>query len=322
MLSARAAIQFVAICVLGWLLGCSSATAAEGQADTCPPAARPLNDGLFQAAAAQAQDRGLLWRISKGGHSSYLYGTLHVGRAEWMAPGPLLRNALQATDTLALELDPLNPDVQREMAAGLARVKLRPLTAALRARLLRQLQAQCLPTQDVDTAPAEMQLITLSALVGRRDGLDPTYGSEVLLSVVARSLARPVVSLETVQEQMDALLARNAAEATNLVREGLDDLETDRLRQMLLRTVQVWDTADFDALSRYREWCQCASTPSEQLQMRRLLDERNPGLAQRVDGLHTGGKKLLVAVGSLHMVGAQGLPALLAQRGYQIERLR
>lgn len=295
--------------------------AAEG-AGSCPPTAQPLNDTLFQAAAAQASDHGLLWRVSKGGHSSYLYGTLHVGRAEWMAPGPLLNSALQATDTLALELDPLNPEVQRELAAGLARVKQRPLTGALRERLLRQLQVQCLPTQTVDTAPAEMQLITLSAVVGRRDGLDPTYGSEVLLSVVARSMARPVVSLETVQEQMDALLARNATEAAAVVREGLDDLETGRLRQMLLRTVQVWDVADFDALSRYREWCQCASTASEKLQMQRLLDDRNPGLAQRVDGLHATGKKLLVAVGSLHMAGPQGLPALLAERGYQIERLR
>lgn len=308
--------------MLGWLLGGGLARAADGTADACPPAAQPLNDTLFQAAAAQAKDRGLLWRVSKGGHSSYLYGTLHVGRAEWMAPGPLLRDALQATDTLALELDPLNPDVQREMATGLAQIKLRPLTSALRARLVRQLQAQCLPTQDVDKAPAEMQLITLSAVVGRRDGLDPTYGSEVLLSVVARSIARPVVSLETVQQQMHALLARNAAEANTVVREGLDDLETDRLRQMLLRTVEVWDTADFDALSRYNEWCQCANTPSEKEQMRRLLDDRNPGLAQRVDALHASGKKLLVAVGSLHMAGPQGLPALLATRGYLVERLR
>lgn len=320
--SARAAIYFIATCVLGWLLGTAAAGAAEGAAGACPPAAQALNETLFQTAAAQARDHGLLWRISKGGHSSYLYGTLHVGRAEWMAPGPLLTSALQATDTLALELDPLNADVQREMAAGLAGVKLRPLTAALRARLVRQLQAQCLPTQDVDTAPAEMQLITLSALVGRRDGLDPTYGSEVLLSVVARSMARPVVSLETVQEQMHALLARNTAEATALVREGLEDLETDRLRQMLLRTVQVWDTADFDALSHYNEWCECASTPSEKEQMRRLLDDRNPGLAQRVDALHASGKKLLVAVGSLHMAGPLGLPALLVSRGYQVERLR
>lgn len=320
--SARAAIQFVAICMLGWLFGGAVASAADGTAGVCPPVAQPLNEPLFQAAAAQAKDHGLLWRISKGGHSSYLYGTLHVGRAAWMAPGPLLRDALQATDTLALELDPLNPDMQREMAAGLAQMKLRPLTAALRARLLRQLQAQCLPTQDVNKVPAEMQLITLSALVGRRDGLDPTYGSEVLLSVVARSMARPVVSLETVQEQMHALLARNAAEANTVVREGLDDLETDRLRQMLLRTVDVWDTADFDAMSRYNEWCQCADTPSEKEQMRRLLDDRNPGLAQRVDALHTSGKKLLVAVGSLHMAGLQGLPALLATRGYLVERLR
>ena len=54
--------------------------------------------------------------------------------------------------------------------------------------------------------------------------------------------------------------------------------------------------------------------------MKRLLDDRNPGLAASIDALHAGGKQVFAAVGSLHMIGPNGLPALLRKRGYKIEQ--
>src|SRR5688500_6801159 len=76
---------------------------------TCPPEAKPFTPELFSQAAAQARDRGYLWRISKDQRTSYLYATLHVGRAAWMAPGPLTRQALRETDVIGMELDLLDP---------------------------------------------------------------------------------------------------------------------------------------------------------------------------------------------------------------------
>ena len=56
--------------------------------------------------------------------------------------------------------------------------------------------------------------------------------------------------------------------------------------------------------------------------MRRLLDERNGPMAERLDALHREGKgKLFAAVGTLHMIGPQGLPALLRERGFTVERV-
>jgi uncharacterized protein YbaP (TraB family) len=47
----------------------------------------------------------------------------------------------------------------------------------------------------------------------------------------------------------------------------------------------------------------------------------NPGLARNIDALHAEGKRVFAAVGSLHMVGPLGLPALLRERGYKVERV-
>ena len=56
--------------------------------------------------------------------------------------------------------------------------------------------------------------------------------------------------------------------------------------------------------------------------MRRLNDDRNPALAQRIDALHGQGRRVFAAVGALHMTGAQALPRLMAERGYRVERIR
>ncbi|MEO7056675.1 MAG: TraB/GumN family protein, partial [Caldimonas sp.] len=47
---------------------------------------------------------------------------------------------------------------------------------------------------------------------------------------------------------------------------------------------------------------------------------RNPALAERIDALHAGGQQVFAAIGSLHMVGPNGVPALLKRRGYKLEQ--
>jgi uncharacterized protein len=90
----------------------------------------------------------------------------------------------------------------------------------------------------------------------------------------------------------------------------------------VLRLTQVWAEADLDELARYASWCDCLNTETDRAQQARLLDERNPPLADAIAALHHTGKSVFAAVGSLHMIGPLGLPALLAQRGFKVERVR
>jgi hypothetical protein len=43
--------------------------------------------------------------------TSWLYGTIHVNKLEWMMPGPRTIRALMGVDRLALELNLLDPAV-------------------------------------------------------------------------------------------------------------------------------------------------------------------------------------------------------------------
>jgi uncharacterized protein YbaP (TraB family) len=321
----RAALRACVALLAGALLLAAPAVRAQPAASAaapCPPSAAAPTAQQMQAGARDARDRGLLWRVRKDGRSSYLYGTIHVGRLEWVFPGRTLAGALREADTLALELDPSDPAVAQGLAAAAGAARPATLPAPLQERLQRQLAAACVPPAAVQGMHPVLQAVTLTLLAGRWDGLDATYAQEMMLVREARTLQRPVVSLETAQSQLAVLLPSDDGETVKLVDETLDQLERGRLRPVLLRLSAAWERGDLAELESYERWCECADTDEERAFMRRLNDERNPALAQRIDALHGQGRRVFAAVGALHMTGAQGLPRLLSERGYVVERIR
>jgi uncharacterized protein len=88
-----------------------------------------------------------------------------------------------------------------------------------------------------------------------------------------------------------------------------------------LRLSEMWAESRVDELQRYAEWYECLDTEAERREWRRTVDDRNLGLADSIIAILDSGQTVFAAVGSLHMVGATGLPALLAKRDYRSELL-
>jgi uncharacterized protein len=197
----------------------------------------------------------------------------------------------------------------------------RTIASSHKSRLLRQLQLQCMPIEAIYQLPVELVLADLSLAMARRDALESTFGSEAVLTLTAHARRVPVVSLETPELQIQAMLARDATEARHFLEDGLRELESGHARMSLLELVTMWETGDVQRLDTYEQWCECVVTTTEKLLMRRLLDERNSAMARKIDALHQAGEQVLAAVGSLHMAGPSGLPAVFAQMGYTVERL-
>lgn len=326
-------------------LGCSAAL-AEAPTD-CPATPQPISAEEAAAGAANARDHGFLWRVirrepagldasasdppaapassppipSAVSAVSYLYGTVHVARREWVFPGPTISEALRGSDVIALELDLLDPEVRQRMSSEVQGQPDRRLPEALRERIERQAVAECLPAQVLAAYSPEMQIAALTALVGRRDGLDPAYGIDLFLAAWGRAAGKTMVSLETPHAQLSALQAPTLDETIGFVEKGLDDIQSGRAAPTLRRIAQVWADSDLDTLASYEAWCNCVNSPADHAAMKRLLDDRNLVLADTVAGLIDRDQRVFAAVGSLHMVGPLSVPALLAQRGYTVERI-
>ncbi|HQR60719.1 MAG TPA: TraB/GumN family protein [Methylophilaceae bacterium] len=287
----------------------------------CPPQAAAPTAEQARAAMRNARDHGFLWRVSKDGRTSYLYGTMHAARMEWMFPGPRVSQALQASAVMALELDMLDPEVQRRMTEGMAVLKGAPLPEALARRMEKLMRAECIPPEQAGGMIPEMQLATLSIVAGRRDGIDPAYAIDLVLAGHGHAAGMRVVSLETPEGQLGMLQMETSQDTIALVERDLEEIENGRARVMLNRVASVWSDSDGATMQRYSEWCECMDSEVDRKLMKRLLDDRNPALAQRIDALHGEGKSVFAAVGSLHMFGPQGIPALLSKRGYRVERV-
>jgi len=288
---------------------------------TCPPEARPPSAVQIEAGLKSARDRGFLWRATRDGRTSYLYGTVHVGKMDWMFPGPEVAGAARASDVIALELDVLDPDILERLQAGTAKKPDRALPEALNQRLRAQLRAACLPENLLSQSAPEMVASTLTVMAARKEGLDPAYAVDGVYAAMARSLKKPVSSLETPELQLKLLLSGSAEEARAGVESALEELESGKAEPMLTRMAEVWAEGKLGELETYEQWCQCMDTEADRVMMRRMLDERNPGLAKSIDAIHASGKTVFAAVGSLHMIGKLGLPALLKERGYTVERV-
>jgi uncharacterized protein YbaP (TraB family) len=291
---------------------------AEAASD-CPPPAPPPSAAQWQAAQRDARDVGLLWRLSKDGRDSWLFGTIHVGTLAWSAPGPNLRDALARSDVMALEIDPTDPQLgallQQATRAAPA------VDAALRKRLQAQATAACLPADALQGLHPMLQLVTLTLLQARQDDLEAAYGQELMLAAAARAAGLRIVALESVEQQVRALLPPDALQMQRLIEQSLEQLERGRSSPVLRRLAQAWAAGDLDTLERYAEWCECATDEAQRAWLQRLNDERNPQLAAGIDALHRQGHRVFAAVGALHMTGPQALPMLLAQRGYQVQRV-
>ncbi len=300
--------------------GLCAAASALPAAD-CPPVAQTPSPERLQAGLRDARDHGFLWRISKDGRSSWLFGTLHLAKLEWGFPGPAQREALAASDTMALELDLLDPAIQERMTKALAAQKKTPLPAELQARLSRRVASECLPPQALDLLAPELQVAVLASLLGRRDGLDPAWGIDTFLAGRGHASKMSVVSLETPELQLKTLLMQGPAETFEAVGSALDEFESGRALVTLRRMAKIWADGDLPELTRYESWCGCIKTAADRAAMVRMLDDRNPALADSIAELHAAGQRVFAAVGSLHMIGPTGLPALMAQRGYRVERI-
>jgi uncharacterized protein len=312
---ARFLARALAVAALLFVAGCALAQA------NCPPAA-PGPDALRpELLRADVRDRGFLWRLDKEGRTSWLYGTVHASRIEWVVPGPSVQAALAGSDVLALELDLGDPALPRAFMASADPARVARVAAGLQPRIARLAARACLPGEQLAGIAPMLQLATFSLSEGRRDGFHPEFAVDAVLWAQARRLDKPVVALETIASQLAALTPASEDDERQLLEQGVHDLESGEGGPVLARLLQAWARGDEAALASYPQWCNCLDTPVQRRFMQQVNDDRNEAIASRLVGLQGQGQRFFAAVGALHMTGPKALPELLRARGFQVQRI-
>jgi hypothetical protein len=287
----------------------------------CPPVHQDPTPEQLRLAQRAAKDRGFLWGVSKGGRTSYLYGTIHIAKLEWVIPGAQLAKAVRDSDTLALELNLLDEATLTSIAQEQTRLDETKPPAEFSQWVVEQAQELCLNADDLAKVRPEHQVIAITLAMVRKHGLEPEYGIDAVLIQAGNRLGKTIEALETAQDQLQALRSSSAELQESVAKGDFSKEETERGLRVLVQLASAWSDSDLTTLESYPQWCQCMESTTERQEMQRLVFDRNPKMAMRIDALHTAGRNLIVAVGSLHLIGENGLPTLLAQKGFAVRRI-
>jgi hypothetical protein len=214
----------------------------------------------------------------------------------------------------------LDPDLIKTMAKSSDVALNRRIIDSQRAKRLIKLAVQyCVDLELNKNATPFLQAMQLSLFgVGRSLELHAEFGVDPVLLGMANSFQKSIVALETLEGQLRALRGQSDEEERALFDIALSDLESGKDHRQFKELIRVWESGDLQRLESYTSWCECLGTPAERALMKRMMDDRNPAMANKVVQLHNAGKKVFVAVGALHMAGPTGLPALLSQQGFKV----
>jgi len=283
----------------------------------CAVAAVPL-----WAAAASSNGAGLVYQVEGPNGRFYLAGSMHLLHAERASlPAPLER-AYRNSASIVMEIDTDDGDAQDAGARLLEAAQLAP-DASLQA-LLGEARWNTVRTAlaeagfDAERAsrfePWGLALLLTQAGFARQ-GYTSAAGVEQQLTERARRDGKPISGLETAEMQIALLDGLDM----NVQRQMLDLTleEVQEMPQMLDELEDAWRAGDRQRLEAlllegYRQMPELYTA---------LLVERNRRWVSQIRAWPTTSPPRLVLVGALHLVGEQGLPALLQRAGYTVQRL-
>jgi uncharacterized protein YbaP (TraB family) len=276
---------------------------------------------------ASAAERGALFRVSLDGHVMHLFGTLHVGLPEFYPLEPRIVNAVSQASTLALEIDPGQP--QSELARALRAHGLlaggsggyERMDTERKARLDKLiLQGGLDPSASRTYKPVLLAtLLTMGEYT--KQGYRSDLSSEAWLARLARKGNTRVLELESLGRQLSLLDRLGVEERWRFLDEMMGTIESGVQRSEARAMVQAWSTADRHALDQIAARCEADTSVSGKFVTQVLLKERNAGLADSLLQLLRQENKTFAAIGVLHLLGTGSVPALLQERGASVERI-
>ena len=307
--------------------GAGAASARSGRPDN--PAAS-IAVGLVPVApvadAPAPRRQGALFKVSGQGQTGYLFGTIHVGAKSFYPLAPAVSQALADTNQLVLELDTRANDAFQLAVTNHASYRrgenIRQFVSVdTLARLTRALHAVGIPLSNVAHLKPWLIANLLMGLELERSGYQRKEGNEFFLLAQAEARGTAVAELESPAYQLSLFDTLNQVDSERYLRESLADLDDGTSLRKARATIDAWSSGDHAALDALIPDAVGGDTVMSEFTRRTLLGKRNPEMAARIERLMQEGKKPFVGVGLLHLLGEEGLPTLLAQRGYQVERL-
>jgi uncharacterized protein YbaP (TraB family) len=306
------------------LAKCTDIPGQSPTLDSQPCTAEDLAKGSFDQGYTTSGHH-LFWTVTGPKGSAYLLGSLHFG-VPGMFPLPAeMTQAYHASQALVVEtnVSTLEPEqIARSVAAKAIYNDGTTLSQVLSPATWRQLQDEMkklgASAQGVQHQKPWLVSLNLTSLALKRFGFDENLGIDNHFMALANKDNKPIIQLETFEQQLDFLNGFTNAEQEQMLKETFDDLEKGR--SFLVDTLKAWQDGDAHRIDQLMNEEFRNTSKADEHMYRVLITERNAAMVDKLDALLNHGGKYFVVLGAAHFVGGDGIVALLKARGYRIQQ--
>ena len=275
---------------------------------------------LMVAVAAFAQTT--LWKVTYEGRTLYVGGTVHLLRpADYPLPAPF-EKAFLAADVLVLETDigaMGSPQAAMQIQEQLMYTPPASLRQALQPKTYTALEKYAvqsdLPMGMLDRMKPPMVAMTIMQVELQRLGMTAQGVDEYFYAQAVRS-GKTVQWFESVQEQIAILADVGREDADGMIAQSLDEIGS--YRSVMQQILTAWRSGNDEALSTLGKKYLLNDSPEE---YHRLITKRNRHWMEKIVPMLQSPETELVLVGAMHLVGPDGLIALLKAKGCRVEKL-
>lgn len=261
-----------------------------------------------------------IWVVSDVDSEITLYPTLHILPKDVIWKSDELTHRLAEAEEVWFEIMP-GSVTDTSLQLTMMRLGMAPgtslaaqLTEDEVASLKIAIEPMGMPFSAVDTMRPWLVSTLVSVTGLKNKGFDPNAGVEKQLQPMVDG--KTIRALETAEEQMEMLASIPEETQMIMLRETLSDMDesVDELREL----ANDWAIGDVDDLEVELIDEMKAKMPAA---YDIIFTKRNERWADQIEIEMNGSGTDFIAVGAGHLVGDDGLPAMLIARGYTVKRL-
>jgi uncharacterized protein YbaP (TraB family) len=268
------------------------------------------------------QTKNFMWKVEgDGGSVAYLLGSLHVLTPESYPLNATINKAFTDSKTLVEEIDIDETNDPMVMMAALGKAMLpagqtldQVIAPAVYAEVNRRAEQSGLPMLALQRMKPWLVALTLMGPTLQAAGFKPEYGVDRHFFDRAKASGMKRQGLETMAFQLDRFDELSMPLQEALLKSTMADLDTEvtGVKDMAL----AWSSGNVAAIEKLA----LGSLQDSPELYKRLLLERNTNWVPHVETCLKDKAACFIVVGAAHLVGPDGLPAMLAKKGYKVSQ--
>lgn len=265
----------------------------------------------------------LMWKVSSKTNSAYLLGSVHIWDKSMYPLPAVVEKAFADSSVLIVEVDMTKVDKQQlqQLMVSLGMFPAgddlnQHITAETRAKLNEFAADYGVPADAFSRYRPWLASVTLVMLPMLKAGMNPNDGMDMYF--LNKAADKHIEQLEDAAFQVKLFANFPDKNADRTIQHALKQAKTSN--EMMAKIASYWSHGDGDKIDELMASMSVDDDADEKALSRRLREDRNPHMTERLEKCLQAGEKCFMVVGAAHTVGSEGIVKQLLAHGYRVEQ--